>query len=74
MKIRGVWQSESRYACSRSNGGGSIYYFPISSLISFWTDWVNLSGLIILNMISLLNLDIYEYFPGHFSEYGSTAL
>ncbi len=66
MKIKGVLQSESVKACSRLNGGGSIYSLPISSLISFCTDCVNLSGLTILKMINRLNFDASFHLPGHF--------
>lgn len=65
IKINGVLQSESVKVCYKLNGGGSIYCFPISSLIKNWTAWVKKSGLIILIRISFLNLLIFYHFPGH---------
>ena len=65
IKINGVLQSLSLKVCSRLNGGGSIYCLPISSLIIFWIEWVNLSGRMILMSNRRWKLDTVFHFPGH---------
>ena len=51
-----------------------MYGLPISWLISFWTDSINLSGLNILMIINFLKSDIFCQSSGNFSSNGFELL
>lgn len=74
MKINGVYLSESWYACSRLNGGGSMYSAPNSLVMSFCVDGVNLSGRITLVSSNFKKGMMLSHLPGNLASNGESAL